>query len=244
MRQNVHKHHPKKRMQNKQTQVYPPLHDQTIVLFISNLSTNLLLPCSPDHPAVWGRWRQLVWECRTDAIKFFFPPADFDPSPAPAMLSCTSLDTTAAGSSRLPPGERLSPAPSAVRQKPVVDGVIVAAPKSSSEHEDGDIGSSRRKQRARGQGGDSSLRPKSLDDGGKRPLGDERGGTEGKAATAAAPGDERRGRRTGQPDSDGGRDRLSKNDAVTTGMSLLRPYVIDLKEEVSLRARRVYFPAV
>ncbi|CAM9810210.1 unnamed protein product, partial [Laminaria digitata] len=37
---------------------------------------------------------QLVSECRTDASKFFFPSPDFNPSPAPAMLSCAALDSS------------------------------------------------------------------------------------------------------------------------------------------------------
>lgn len=36
---------------------------------------------------------QLVWECRTDASKFFFPPQDFDTSLASPMVSCVALDT-------------------------------------------------------------------------------------------------------------------------------------------------------
>lgn len=175
-----------------------------------------------------------MWECRTDAVKFFFPPADFDPSPAPAMLSCTTLDTTPVGRSRL-----LSPAHSEVRRQPVDDGAGVAAPKTSSAPEHGDVRPSERKQGASGSGGDKSLRPRSPDVTGERKLGDERGGIKGGVAAAAttAAGGERRGRRSRQRDSGGGggrggSERHSKSDTGTTGINLLRPFVIDLKEEV------------
>lgn len=180
---------------------------------------------------------QLVWECRTDAIKLFFPPADFDPSLAPAMLSCTALNTSAVGFSRLRPGEGLPPASSTVRSDPVDNGANAAAPKNSSAPEGGDIGGSERKQGASGQEGDEHLRQERLDAVGERPLGDERNEIAGEAVTAAAAGGERRGRRGGQPDSGGGSgggggDRHNRNDKMTAGMSLLRPYAIDLKEEV------------
>lgn len=173
---------------------------------------------------------QLVWECRTDAVKFFFPPVDFDPSPAPAMLSCTTLDTTPVGRSRL-----LSPAHSEGRQKQADDGAsVAAAPKTSSAPERGEIGGGPKKyQGASGQGGDNASRKQSL------------GGIEGEVAAAAAAGGERRGRRGRQPDSGGGGERHSKNDkGSTTGMSLLRPYAIDLKEEVRRTARPESFPCI
>ena len=54
-----------------------------------------------------ARASQLVWECRTDASKFFFPSPDFNPSPTPAMLSCAALESS---EPQLPPWRPL-PAP-------------------------------------------------------------------------------------------------------------------------------------
>lgn len=203
---------------------------------IPDLKRSLLPPYLPNHLARSGRWMQLVWECRTDAVKFFFPPADFDPSPAPAMLSCTTLDTTPVGLSHL-----LSPAPSEARQKPVDDGTSEAGPRIYSAPERDDIGGSRRRKKgAIGQGGDNSLRQNSLDVVGEQSPGDESGGVDGEAAAVAGVRRGRPGRQPGSRIGGGGGERHNKTDKVTTGISLLRPYVIDLEEKVRQQAPKPF----
>lgn len=190
-----------------------------------------------------------MWECRTDAAKFFFPPVDFSPCPAPAMLSCTILNTLVGGMSRLRPG---FPSTSAVGNKGVGGGNDVPALETSPVA-DSNTGSIAEEKKGKVRG---NAPMKNGDMAGKQPPRD--GWTEREAQAAAKTSAEAGGERR---DLGGHHDRGSchDNNSVTTtnsignttdtthtstnasnknekagatGENLLRPYVIDLKAEV------------
>lgn len=127
--------------------------------------------------------------------KFFFPPADLDPSLAPAMLSCAALDTAAAaGLSRL----RTAVPPASTAEG---DQEGVAAATRSSPPPDCNVESGREEGAGMEgmEGGAISSRERGVDAiDGERPPHDERGdGSErrGVVKEAAATGGQRHDRR-------------------------------------------------
>lgn len=179
---------------------------------------------------------QLAWEGRADASSFFFPPDDFDrgPSPAPAMLSCTALDTTAAtGLPRLSPtGELLSASPSDAASPS--DGADQAASSCCLPGAGGGAGDSKRNHEGVEEAGVSFRQ--GVQATGRMSSGEEKSGgiaREAAAGEVVGVGDERRG----EPGGGGAGGRQNKSGKTATGISVLRPYVIDLKREVKLRVR-------
>lgn len=196
---------------------------------------------------------KLVWECRTDAKKLFFPPADLR-SPAPAMLSCATLDAAVIDLPKVNPGAGVpSESASASQKRGGGGGVVdVAEERSSALADCGGVGSTKEQDTsARGEREEARCLRETVDPIGKRPPREERDGDEGEAAAGkgvvTADGERhaqrrrRRRRHRGEENGgvsvggvsvgggcDGGRD-----GKAITGIGLSRPYVIDLKEEVS-----------
>jgi len=173
-----------------------------------------------------------VWEGRADASRFFFPPDDFDPSPAPAMLSCTALDTAeATGLPRLSPGGILpeSPYAAAGQHRRPQDAADQAASSCCPPGAGGGTSDSKKKHGGIEHAGESVR---------KGAQEEKTDGVTSKVASVAAAGisGERRhqhGIRGGKPGTDCGGSRQSKSGKTAAGISLLRPYVIDLKREVN-----------
>lgn len=171
----------------------------------------LFLPLPSHHPFILTPCRslhcplQLVWECRTDASKFFFPPTDFDPSSAPAMLSCATLEKS--GPPSLP---ALHPHPSTGKE-PCNDRV--ASQESLQRH-----------------GMKSPLGQKVEKKGGLGPAGltttpnamDRNSGSSEAVGTVANDGH-------GRQDGTGGGDKGAAN-----GRNLMRPFAINFDEEVGI----------
>lgn len=132
---------------------------------------------------------QVVWECRTDPEKFFFPPTNFNTSVAPAMLSCATLAT---GESRL--GPQLSVSGAAIAD----DGSPVA-----------------KRDRFAGQ--------------------EEQQGTNGVDTPPKAAGswEPELSERTADGEGHGKQGHSSESDGnAKSGVNLMRPFVINLDEEV------------
>ncbi|CAN0092272.1 unnamed protein product [Pylaiella littoralis] len=201
---------------------------------------------------------QLVWESRTDSTKLFFPPADFH-SPAPAMLSCATLDTAVVCVPKVNPGPGVPSAPAAPWQTRGDDGGggaagVVAVAERSPLLAGSSVGGSTKEQGTStrgGEGGAGSLQG-NVDVVARQSTRKEKDGVEGEAPAAekrveTADSERKttqRRRRDREDDGGGGGDdggggsgggggRDKKNSKAVTGMDLLRPYVIDLNEEIS-----------
>lgn len=179
----------------------------------------------------------MVWEFSTDATKFFFPPADFNPFPAPVMLSCAALDTSSAGGlSGLRQG--LSPVSTTVGDRGgEINGVGVGVsegtqlsptPVHDAERGRGDGEGGRRGASSKREIGAGAV------DGEHLQRNDEGGGTSSETACArlAPRGQRRNNRKQSRDAGDGGGQSDVKNTKAIDGRNSLRPFVIDLKAEV------------
>lgn len=168
------------------------------------------------------------------------------------MLSCATLDTAVVGMPQVNPAREIPSASTAAWPKRGDGGGgggggPLAVAERSSVLADRSVGGSKQEQgtSARGGagGGGGTLR-ENVDAVGKRPPRELRDGVKDEAATekSAVTADRERQRRRRGGDNDGGGDggggggRDNKNGKVT-GMGHLRPFFIDLREEVNKTGR-------
>lgn len=174
---------------------------------------------------------QLAWECRTDTSKFFFPPPDFnDKAPIPAMVSCVKLDTVVPNACPRSPSSR---------QEVCNDGQESRqgqAQRSTILKED------LRSKQIHGTTGDTRF----VDGGGQQAGELEPGIRKGQrvhGGNGNGPADcggvnaysKQEGRRRkwrGDRRGDARSSERGRNGGRATGRNLMRPFTIDLKEEV------------